>query len=184
MAPYHHIMVHFPIVLLGLSFVLILLRGLTKFELAERLDSAALIPCLVLGLAGAVAAIVSGLLIWPMEGSLTSTMGRNKILIAVWMVAVWSIILLLRWRIKEAIWNDSGRYLMLGLGAFGGVLLATTGTLGGHLLGTPSRFSGLLHQFGWSVYQTYFAPSWVLVAMVAVGISASFIGLAVKRIQD
>lgn len=183
MAPYHHIMVHFPIVLLGLSFVLILFRGLTQHQLAQRLDSAALIPCLILGLAGAVAGIVSGLLIWPMEGSLTSTMGRNKILIALWMLAVWSIVLILRWRIKEAIWDGDGRYLMLGLGGFGGILLATTGTLGGHLLGNPSRFSGLLHQFGWSVYQTYYAPSWVLVVMIAVGAIAVAAGLLASRIK-
>lgn len=183
MAPYHHIMVHFPIVLLGLAFVLILLRVVTKSEIAQRLDSAALIPCLILGLAGAIAAIVSGLLIWPMEGSLTSTMGRNKILIASWMVAVWSIVLVLRWRGKEQIWNGEGRYQLLALGTFGAILLATTGTLGGHLLGSPSRFSGLLHQFGWSVYQTYFAPSWVLIVMLAVGAGALVIGLFARRIK-
>lgn len=183
MAPYHHIMVHFPIVLLGMAFVLILLRVITKSDFALRLDSAALIPCLVLGLLGAVAAIITGLLIWPVEGSLTSTMGRNKILIASWMVAVWSIILVLRWKGKEEIWNGNSRYLMLGLGTFGAILLATTGTLGGHLLGTPSRFSGFLHQFGWSVYQTYFAPSWVLVVMLAVGASALVLGLLAGRIR-
>lgn len=177
MAPYHHMMVHFPIVLLALAFVLILLRALTKSDLARRLDSAALVYCLVLGIAGGVAALITGMLIWPVEGSLSSTMGRNKILIASWMLAVWSVVLVLRWRVGEAIWNGTGRYLLLGLGAFGAILVTTTATLGGHLLGNPSRFSGLLHQFGWNVYQTYYAPTSILVAMLLIGVAAVVLGV-------
>ncbi|TAN56059.1 MAG: heme ABC transporter permease [Rhodospirillales bacterium] len=180
MAPYHHIMVHFPISLLGLCFFLILLRSISKNSLAHRLESAVLIPCIVIGLAGAIAAFSTGLIIWPAEGTLTSTMGRNKILMASWTIAVWSVVLVLRWRVGAAIWDGLGRYIMLGLGAFGSILLATTGTLGGHLLGSPSRFSGLLHQFGWSVYQTYFVPSWVLIGMVTVGVASITIGLLAK----
>jgi hypothetical protein len=181
MAPYHHMMAHFPIALLGLAFLMILLRGVTASELGRRLDSDVMIPCLLLGVLGGFGALISGLLIWPAEGSLTSTMGRNKIIIASWMIAVWSIVLFLRWRGGDKIWDGPGRYGMLALGGFGAILLATTGTLGGHLLGSPSRFSGFLHQFGWSVYQTYFAPNWVLLVMVAVGIAGIAVGATAGR---
>lgn len=181
MAPYHHMMAHFPIALLSLALLLILMRGLTTGELGRRLDSTILIPCLLLGIAGGFGALATGLLIWPAEGSLTSTMGRNKILMASWMLAIWSIILFLRWRGGEKIWDGPGRYVMLAFGTFGAILLATTGTLGGHLLGSSSRFSGLLNQFGWSVYQTYFAPNWVVIVMLGVGVAGIAIGLTTGR---
>ncbi|MDP1613243.1 MAG: hypothetical protein Q8M11_19475 [Sulfuritalea sp.] len=104
-------------------------------------------------------------------------MGRNKMLIASSMLAVWSIVLVLRRRGGEAIWKGAGRFLLLGLATFGSILPATTGTLGGHLPGTPLRFSGLLHPFGWSVYQTYHVPDWVLFAMLAVGVRAAVLGV-------
>lgn len=183
MAPIHHIMAHFPIALLTLAFFLIVLRGLTPLDLVRRLDSTALVYLLALGIAGGLAALATGLLIWPAEATVSSTMGRNKILMASWTLAVWSVVLVLRWRIGEAIWSGTGRYLMLGLAGFGSVLLATTGTLGGHLLGAPSRFSGLLHQFGWSVYQTYYVPNWVLWVMLAVGVAAILVGLLAGRMS-
>lgn len=181
MAPIHHMMAHFPIALLIIAFLLILLRALVPNETIRRIESTALILCLVLGVAGGIGALATGLAIWPGEASVSSTMGRNKIVIASWMLAVWSMVLVLRWRVGAAIWAGNGRYLMLGLGTFGAILLATTGTLGGHLLGSPSRFSGLLHQFGWSVYQTYYAPDWVLVVMIAVGAAGIAAGATAGR---
>ncbi len=177
MAPIHHIMAHFPIALLSLAFLLILLRSLNVGDLGRRLESAVLMYLLALGIAGGIAALITGLLIWPLDATLSSTMGRNKLLMATWTLSVWSLILLLRWRVGEAIWAGQSRFLLLGLGVFGAILLATTGTLGGHLLGSPSRFSGLLHQFGWSVYQTYYVPTWVLWIMIAASGSGVVAGM-------
>jgi hypothetical protein len=69
---------------------------------------------------------------------------------------------------------------MLALGASGVVLAATTGSPGGHLMGSPSRFTGLLGQFGWNVYQTYFAPGWVLIIMLIVGTAGIIVGIAAR----
>ena len=176
MAPYHHMMAHFPIALMSLAFLLILLRTFTSSEVVSKLEANVLVYGLVVGVAGGVAALATGLLIWPAEATVTATMGRNKILIASWTVAVWTIVLALRWRIGEKIWEGAGRYLMLGLAAFGTILAATTGTLGGHLLGSPSRLSGVLNQFGWNVYQTYFTPNWVVAVMIVVGIAGIALG--------
>lgn len=178
MAPYHHILAHFPVAFLGVGFALILYRAVVDTEHSRRLEETVLLPCLILGILGGAGALLSGLLIWPAEGMLASTMGRNKILMASWMLTVWSIVVLLRWRGGPAVWSGASRYLMLALGGIGAMLLATTGTLGGHLLGSPSRFSGLLHQFGWSVYQTYFAPDWVVIIMAVVGVAGIAAGVA------
>lgn len=181
MAPYHHMMAHFPIALMTLAFVLILFRALTTSVLARRLENTLLIYGLAVGVAGGIAAMATGLLIWPGEGPITSTMGRNKILMASWTVAVWSIVLVLRWRLGEKIWDDAGRYVMLVLGALGALLAATTGTLGGHLLGTPSRFSDMLDRLGWIVYRTYLVPDWVLIVMVVIGATGIVVGMAAGR---
>lgn len=83
-------------------------------------------------------------------------------------------------RVGVKIWDGAGRYLMLALGASGVVLAATTGSPGGHLMGSPSRFTGLLGQFGWNVYQTYFAPGWVLIIMLIVGTAGIIVGIAAR----
>jgi uncharacterized membrane protein len=181
MAPYHHMMAHFPIALMSLTFLLILLRVFMPNDAIRKLEANVFVYGLAIGIAGGVAALVTGLLIWPAEATVTATMGRNKILMASWTVAVWTVVLALRWRIGEKIWEGTGRYLMLGLGAFGTLLAATTGTLGGHLLGSPSRLSGVLNQFGWNVYQTYFAPNWVVATLVVVGIAGIALGLQAGR---
>lgn len=180
MAPYHHMLAHFPVALLGLAFLIIIMRSLSSGELARRFDS--VLPYfLVLGVGVGVLTLVTGLLVWPIEASTTSPMGRNKILMSVWMLACWWILLLLRWRGGEAVWEGNHRYVMLGLGAVGGVLLATTGTLGGHLLGSPSRLTGLLRELGWDVYHTYYAPGWVLLVLVVVGAAGVVAGLIGTR---
>lgn len=181
MAPYHHMMAHFPIALMTLAFVLILFRALTASVLARRLENSLLVYGLAVGVAGGIAAMATGLMIWPGEGPITSTMGRNKILMASWTVAIWSIVLLLRWRIGEGIWDGAGRYVMLVLGAFGALLAATTGTLGGHLLGSPSRFSDMLDRLGWIVYKTYLVPDWILIMMVVIGATGIVIGMVARR---
>lgn len=181
MAPYHHMMAHFPIALMSLAFVLILLRIFTTSETVRKVEASVLIYGLGIGVAGGVAALITGLLIWPAEATVTATMGRNKILIASWTLAVWTMVLALRWRTGDKIWDGPGRYLMLGLGAFGTILVSTTGTLGGHLLGSPSRLSGVLNQFGWNVYQTYFVPNWVVGVLVVVGIIGIALGLLAGR---
>lgn len=181
MAPYHHMMAHFPIALMTLAFVLILLRAFTRSELVRRLDSAVFIYGLVAAIIGGIAAMATGLLIWPTEATVMSPMGRNKILIASWTLVVWTVVLVLRWRIGEKIWEGAGRYLMLALGALGALLAFITATLGGHLMGSPSLFSDLLDHLGWSVYQTYFAPDWVLIVMLLVGAAGIILGMTARR---
>ncbi|MDO8320794.1 DUF2231 domain-containing protein [Rhodoferax sp.] len=181
MVPYHHMMAHFPIALLSLTFVLILLRALSSNELVRRLDSTVLIYVLAAGVAGGLGALTTGLMIWPTEATVAGPMARNKILMASWLIVIWSVVLVLRWRLGESVWTGHGRYLMLGLGSIGTVLAAITGTLGGHLLGSPSALSAVLNQFGWNVYQTYFVPHWVLILMFTVGLAGIAIGLVSGR---
>ncbi|HRP74828.1 MAG TPA: hypothetical protein PK725_03715 [Rhodocyclaceae bacterium] len=176
MAPYHHLLAHFPIALLSLAFFIILMRGFSSSELARRFD-AVLPHLLLLGLAVGLVTLATGLIIWPSEATTTSPMGRNKILISVWMIACWGVVLALRWRGGQDLWNGPGRALMLGFGTMGMILLATTGTLGGHLLGSPSRLTGLFREIGWEVYHTYYAPDWVLLVLVAVGAAGVAVGL-------
>ncbi len=128
---------------------------------------------------GGFAAFVTGLLIWPSDAMVSSPMGRNKLLMAAWMLAAWSVVTALRLRGGPEVWERGGRWPMLGMGLVGGTLLATTGTLGGYLLGSPSRFSDALRMLGWDVYHTFFAPTWAL--GVAVTAALIILALALTR---
>jgi len=178
MEPIHHMMAHFPIALLFLALLIILLRAFFDTASVRRIEGA-LPLLLVLGVAGGIAAFVSGLLIWPSEAITSSPMGRNKLLIAAWMLAAWSVVALLRLRGGPDLWDRSGRWPLVIMGLAGGVLLAVTGTLGGYLLGSPSRFSDVLQALGWNVYHTYFSPDWAL--GVAAALAIVIIGIGFPR---
>lgn len=178
MAPIHHMMAHFPMALLFVALLIILARFFFDTPAIRRIESA-LPLLLILGVAGGMAAFVSGLLIWPSEAITNSPMGRNKLLIAAWMLAAWSVVALLRLRGGSALWEQGGRWPLMIMSVTGGVLLATTGTLGGYLLGSPSRFSDGLRAIGWDVYHTYFAPNWAL--GVAVALALVIIGIGAMR---
>jgi len=180
MAPYHHMLAHFPVALLSIALLIVLFRGFSDSELAKRLDH--MLPyVLVIGLLGGVATFISGLLVWPMEAAISTPMGRNKILIAAWMLACWTVVLALRLKGGESVWKPGSKWIMVAMGALGGILVATTGTLGGHLLGSPSRLSGGLRALGWDVYHTYYAPGWVLAVMIALAIVAIVVGVGSAR---
>lgn len=179
MAPIHHMMAHFPIALLFAAFLIILIRAFFDTPVIRRIEGA-LPLLLILGVAGGMAAFVSGLLIWPSEAITSSPMGRNKLLIAAWMLAAWTIVALLRLRGGSAIWEQPNRWPLVIMSVFGGALLATTGTLGGYLLGSPSRFSDGLRALGWNVYNTYFAPNWALGAAVILALLIFAIGFSRK----
>lgn len=171
-------MAHFPIALLFVALLIILARSFFDTPVIRRIEGA-LPLLLILGIAGGMAAFVSGLLIWPSEAITSSPMGRNKLLIAAWMLAAWSVVALLRLRGGSALWEQGGRWPLLIMSVTGGVLLATTGTLGGYLLGSPSRFSDGLRAIGWDVYHTFFAPNWAL--GVALALALLIIGIGFLR---
>lgn len=177
MEPIHHMMAHFPIALLSLALLIILLRAFSDTPAIRRIEST-LPLLLVLGVAGGVVAFVTGLLIWPSEAVISSPMGRNKLLMAAWMLAAWIVVTLLRLRGGAGLWEQGGRWPIVVMSLLGGVLLATTGTLGGYLLGSPSRFSEGLRALGWDVYHTYFSPTWAL--SIALVIAASIIVISIS----
>lgn len=179
MAPIHHMMAHFPIALLFVALLIILARFFFNTPAIRRIESA-LPLLLILGIAGGIATFISGLLIWPSEAVTSSPMGRNKLLMAAWMLASWSVVTLYRLRGGSALWEQGGRWPLIIMSAVSGVLLATTGTLGGYLLGSPSRFSDGLRAIGWDVYHTYFAPNWALGVAVALALVIIAIGFIRK----
>lgn len=179
MAPIHHMLAHFPIALLFVALLIILGRFFFDTPAIRKVESA-LPLLLVLGVVGGIATFVSGLLIWPSEAVTSSPMGRNKLLVAAWMLAAWSVVTLLRLRGGSALWEQGGRWSLMVMTAFSGVLLATTGTLGGYLLGSPSRFSDGLRLLGWDVYHTFFAPDWALAVAAALALVIIAIGVMRK----
>jgi hypothetical protein len=87
------------------------------------------------------------------------------VLLASWTVAYWAVILFVRWRRGESVWQGASRWVMAGLAFLGSALLGITGTLGGHLVGIYTEVSDLLRLLGWEVYTTYYVPNTTLIAL-------------------
>ncbi|WP_417250900.1 DUF2231 domain-containing protein [Castellaniella sp.] len=176
MAPYHVVLVHFPIALWMTATLAIVLRAFSTGALARTVDRA-LVPLLSVGLLFGVIAFAVGLMVWPLETISASALGRNHILGASWTVACWATVLFVRWRCGEAVWNGISRWVMAGFALVGGVLLGITGTLGGHLVGIYTDVSNVLRLLGWDVYTTYYVPNVTLVIIVVA--SVLLLGLGV-----
>lgn len=175
MAAYHVLMVHFPIALWMTATLAILLRAFSDGPLAQAVDRA-LVPLLSISLVFGIIAFSIGLMVWPWETISASALGRNHVLSASWTVTYWAMVLFVRWRRGEAVWNGMSRWIMAGFALLGSVLLGITGTLGGHLVGIYTEVSVALRVLGWDVYTTYYVPDMTL---VAIGVIATLLlGLA------
>jgi hypothetical protein len=174
MAPYHVVLVHFPIALWMTATLAILFRAFSDGALAKAVDRA-LVPLLTIGLISGVAAFAVGLMVWPWETISSTPLGRNHVLLASWTVAYWSLLLVTRWLRGEAVWKGASRWIMAGLALLGSLLLGVTGTLGGHLVGIYTELSHVLRLLGWEVFTTFYVPN-VTLAVIGV-ITLLLIGL-------
>lgn len=180
MSGIHHMLVHFPAGFWALATLMILVGALLPGRMAE-ISRTALLPVLVLSLLAALAAIISGLLTWPLEASISSPLARNHILTALWSLGVFTMLTVLVWRAGSAAFDGAGRWVLLLLALIGISIFSTTGTIGGHLVGAPTQFSALLKLLGWDVYHTFFVPTWVIAVMVLIGIASAVLGLKGRR---
>ena len=174
MAPYHVVLVHFPIALWMTATLAILFRAFSDGALAKAVDRA-LVPLLTIGLISGVAAFAVGLMVWPWETISATPLGRNHVLLASWTVAYWTLLLITRWLRGEAVWQGASRWIMAGLALLGSLLLGITGTLGGHLVGIYTELSQVLRLLGWEVFTTFYVPN-VTLAVIGV-ITLLLIGL-------
>jgi uncharacterized membrane protein len=177
MAPYHHLLVHFPIALWTTAALIIILRTFSDGALARN-AARVLTPLLVLGVVTGAIAYAIGLSVFPYEAISSSPLGRNKLTAATWALAYWALLAVTCWRLGEAVWEGARRWVMLLLGLLGGGLLTVTGALGGHLSGSPSAVSQLFRALGWEVYTTFYVPNAMLGALIAAAIALAALGIA------
>ncbi len=180
MAAYHILLVHFPIALLTVAMFAIVLRALSAGALARALDHA-LVPLLAVGVLSSLVAFAIGFLVWPWEALSSSPLGRNHMLAAAWTLAYWTLLLVVRWRGGEAVWEGLSRWVMVGLALLGSLLLTITGTLGGHLTGTPTAVSQMLRAMGWEVYTTFYVPDATLYVIGGIAVLLVLIGVLGQR---
>ena len=177
MAPYHHLMVHFPIALWTTATLVILWRAFSDKPLALAAGRV-LTPLLVLGVVTGFIAYAIGLAIFPFEAIGSSPLGRNKLIAATWSLAYWTLIAVTVWRLGNRVWEGTARWVMLLLGLLGGALLTVTGALGGHLSGSPSAVSQLFRLLGWEVYTTFYVPNFMLAVLVLAAVALVATGMA------
>ncbi len=179
MAGYHVVLVHFPTALWMTAALAIIYRAFFDGPLAQSIDRA-LVPLLSIALIFGIAAYCVGLLVWPFEAISASPLGRNHMLLATWTTAYWALLLVLRWRRGQAIWQGTMRFVTAGLAAIGAVLLGITGTLGGHLIGVYTDVSQVLRKLGWEVYSTFYLPNMTLIALGIISLVLIVIGLRAR----
>ena len=180
MAAYHSVLVHFPIALLMTATLAIFVRAVSDGPLARAIDRA-LVPLLAVGVLSGVVAFVVGLLVWPWEALSGTPLGRNHMLLATWTLSYWTLLLVVRWTIGEAIWDGMTRWVMAGLAFLGSALLGITGTLGGHLVNNYTELSDVLRLFGWEVFTTFYVPNLTLAAIVVAAIVLAALGIWGRR---
>ena len=179
-APFHSVLVHFPVALWTTVTLIIVFRALSDSALARAGDRV-LVALLLLSVLSGLAAFAVGLSIFPLEAAAASPLTRNHILAASWSLGYWTVILVTLWMHGEAVWQGVNRWVMLGLAILGTILITITGTLGGHIAGNPTTVSQVLHWLGWDVYHTYYLPDWVLLLLAAAIIVLPVIGLWGRR---
>lgn len=180
MAAYHAVLVHFPEALLMTATLVIFIRAVSDRPLPRTIDRA-LVPLLALGILSGVAAYVVGLMVWPWEALSATPLGRNHMLLATWTLSYWTLLLVVRWTIGEAIWDGMTRWVMAGLAFLGSALLGITGTLGGHLVNNYTELSDVLRLFGWEVFTTFYVPNLTLAAIVVAAIVLGVLGVWGRR---
>ena len=185
MGPYHAIMVHFPVALWIVASAIVVFRALSGSPLALAFDRV-LMPFLVLGVVTGVIAYTLGQFVWPPDTLQSTPLGRNHMMTATWSLTCWSVVLFLRWRVGERVWDGfPSRLVMLILGALGGLLLAATGTLGGHLHGAPAYLSEIVRMLiGWDVYETHYIPNWALGVLAVVIVAMPLLAIVTSRAYD
>ncbi len=169
-APFHAVLVHFPVALWTTVTLIVIFRALSDGALARAGDRI-LVALLLLSVLMGLLAFVVGLSIFPLEAAAASPLTRNHILAGSWSLAYWALILVTRWLKGETIWQGINRWVMVGLVILGTILITVTGTLGGHIAGNPTAVSQILHWLGWDVYHTFFVPDamlWLMLAAIIV----------------
>jgi hypothetical protein len=180
MSAYHSVLVHFPIALLMTATLAIFVRAVSDGPLARAIDRA-LVPLLAVGVLSGVVAFVVGLMVWPWEALSGTPLGRNHMLLATWTLSYWTLLLVARWTIGEAIWDGMTRWVIAGLAFLGSALLGITGTLGGHLVNNYTELSEVLRLFGWEVFTTFYVPNLTLAVIVVAAIVLAALGIWGRR---
>ena len=180
MTAYHHIMAHFPIALLLISTLFMLLRIISNHSTLVSLEKS--VPgLLVFGLLGSIAAFITGMILWPLEASLSSPMAKNKILFSAWAMMAWLSVAVVRIRAGSDLWQRQLKWPVMLLAIIAAGLLSVSGALGGYLMGSPSDFSTLLNLLGWNVYQTFYSATWAIILATLVGIILIVTGIVRKE---
>ena len=176
----HAMLSHFPVGFWALATLMILVGSFMNGRLAD-ISRAALLPVLVLSLLGGIAAIVIGLIVWPMAANLASPLTRNHMLMAFWSLGIYSMITVLVWQAGASAFDGARCWALVILALTGGLMFSAAGTLGGHLAGASTAFSEVLGLMGWEVYTTFYSPLWVVAIMVLIGLALGALGIMNRR---
>jgi hypothetical protein len=165
LAPYHAVLVHFPVAIWTTTFLVVLFRVFSDGPLARAGEK--ILPVLVmLGVLSGLAAFTAGFFIFSLTAAGASPLIRNHILAGSWSLAYWSVFGFICWKHGHRVWYGVDRWAMLALAMLGTLFITVTGTVGGHIAGNPTSVSLALQALGWDVYDTFYVPDAMLIAIL------------------
>jgi hypothetical protein len=130
----------------------------------------------------ALAAILTGFLLWPLDAVLNSALMKNKILTAVLLVAFWGMFLLVRFRRGPAMWDNPAMAVYAALLAVSGFFFGMlTSSIGGDVAGNPSGFENIVQAFGVETRYTFYLPTWLNIAIIGAGALALVLGVVAHQ---
>ncbi len=132
---------------------------------------------LVAGIAGMVLSAITGSLAWPTDGLLNSPITRNKIVITVFALVLWSVALLIRLKLGRLLWTSpASALLFVCISVAGFAMTAIVGSLGAHIVQGGSVLGPLLSDMGIDPTRGFTVA--FLPAVVIIFLSAGFSALA------
>lgn len=134
------------------------------------------------GVFALIVAAITGALSWPYEVLAANPIIHNKVFFSAVALVTWTWILVLRWRIGPALWDNKRTALAYeGLALFGFINVAMTGAVGGHVTGKGSALDSLLAGLNFNSDATFALPLALSIGLSAAGVALIGYALMVWR---
>ncbi len=168
------------LVLASAAFVLRLLAGRARGDLARGADLVAYAGIAAGTLLGVLTFLTGLLGTWPMAAIGGTVLAQNKVLVAVAMLAAYAMVWLLRWRAGPQLWDRAGlRAWATVLVVIGFVNLVLAGSMGGSAALKGTVLDPLLLATGINRYVSLVWGIWLNVVIIV--LSVLFVAVSLVR---
>ena len=123
-------------------------------------------------------AIISGLMLRPMDAFLYSPISKNKILTASLSFLCWLSFIRIRLKVGARLWDQKGfiAHYAFVMALLGLIFLVTTNSIGGELSGIPSGYEQIAAFLGFRTRRTFYLADWINIFSWIIGMASLGVG--------